>query len=200
MPPLKEEPQYQTFDHLMQDFYAQQELESATKVTLLPRCRKRAIINRMRACSYKTAAVCLFFEGACACLPMTAFSLGSMCDVPSWYTCSTKSETAADVVPSLSVCVSFLLFREMDGCLRRNVECVLNENRSLAVCVSLRVTVHKCILHPTTMAVTAANENQDVIRQPASNSVSQTFCSNSIAKVDVGNALPYYAHIPSYLS
>ncbi|CAM9270961.1 unnamed protein product, partial [Scytosiphon promiscuus] len=33
VPPLKEDPQYQTFDHLMQDFYAQQELESATKDT-----------------------------------------------------------------------------------------------------------------------------------------------------------------------
>lgn len=32
VPPLREDPLYQTFDHLMQDFYAQQELESATKV------------------------------------------------------------------------------------------------------------------------------------------------------------------------
>eukprot|EP00903_Cladosiphon_okamuranus_P006169 g6066.t4 len=33
VPPLREDPLYQTFDHLMQDFYAQQELESATKDT-----------------------------------------------------------------------------------------------------------------------------------------------------------------------
>lgn len=32
VPPLREDPLYQTFDHLMQDFYTQQELESATKV------------------------------------------------------------------------------------------------------------------------------------------------------------------------
>ncbi|CAM9358055.1 unnamed protein product, partial [Pylaiella littoralis] len=33
VPQLREEPMYQKFDHLMQDFYAQQELESATKDT-----------------------------------------------------------------------------------------------------------------------------------------------------------------------
>ncbi|CAM9589182.1 unnamed protein product [Ectocarpus sp. 12 AP-2014] len=33
VPPLREEPLYQTFDHLMRDFYAQQEMESATKDT-----------------------------------------------------------------------------------------------------------------------------------------------------------------------
>lgn len=110
VPPLKEDPQYQTFDHLMQDFYAQQELESATKVILF--AHVRIPCHPALASATRLVACTSIFKGPPFVVSSkTYYMLVDLCvhsnrSVTFVWACSSSSITVMNLALSLSVYVA----------------------------------------------------------------------------------------------